>query len=68
MCNGKTELVSGLISVLIIISVFGSVLAKVVLLVSWFIGLFAIKMLQSKGKKNYLRCHGEEAQEKPPGL
>ena len=32
-----------------------------------FIGLFAIKCKKEK-KKNYLCCHGEEAQEKPPGL
>ena len=37
----------------------------------FIIGLFAIKKVQSKEKKKkkkYLRCHGEEAQEKPPGL
>ena len=33
----------------------------------WFIGLFAIKYTKQK-KKKYFNCHGEEAQEKPPGL
>ena len=35
----------------------------------WFIGLLVVyhKMYKAKEKK-YLSCHGEEAQEKPPGL
>ena len=30
--------------------------------------LFAIRLYKAKKKSNYLNSHGEEAQEKPPGL
>ena len=33
-----------------------------------FIVLFAIRCTKQKKKSNYLNSHGEEAQEKPPGL
>ena len=35
------------------------------LLVYWFV---CHKMYKAKEKKNHLSCHGEEAQETPPGL